>query len=545
MILEYLMSSAPPAARSSSLENPQVPISDAEAWENAFGTGWATEAGQTVTHTKAVSLAAVWSAVQQISGDVSKLPLGTFRKVPGAKPQVDESHYLFPQINPVGQANRELSALKLWRRAMVHALLWQNACILCDWQGPRIAAFYNFLPDRTALYRHNGKLYVITEVGDHGQLKAFPYEQVIHIEGLTLDGLAGEDLVQAGREDFAQALAGRQFTSKFFKNNLTAGGILQVPPGAPPKARQKVEKAIADKSGADQAFKTLVLRDNFKWHSTQVNPEAAQLVELDEAKVRDVARRFLLSPARLGVSESISYNSLEAERRGYHETTLAYWLSMIRAELNTKCLTAAGRRRWLIDYNVNLALLWADAQTLASIAVQGINARDAAGRPLFTVDEARAWFNLPPHPEPPADPPPADEDEPEPDRAAFVALLAREMQRLARRLNVHAQRAAKACHSEQSGRPWGQWLEAVRDVHGDVAVDSLTAPLAACRAAGWLEDTTTATAAAGALLSPYLDCCQDLAARCNWADLLPEAEAALARFAETTAAEVAALLIKE
>jgi HK97 family phage portal protein len=543
MILDYLLSGGDTGgAVRASLENPTVPLSDPAAWNEHFGSYAASGTGEIVTHKRAISLAAVWASVQMISGDVSKLPLSTFRKQPPAKPQPDESHYLFPKINPLGQANPEISALKLWRRAMVHALLWQNAFILPDWQGPRIAGFYNFLPDRTDLFRHKGRLWVITEVGDEGQVKAFPYSEVIHIEGLTLDGLAGEDLVVAAREDFGQALAARGFTSKFFKHNLTAGGILQVPPGATPKATKKMEQAIEERGGSDKAFKTLIMRDNFKWHSTQVAPEAAQMVELDEAKVRDVARRFLLSPTRLGVKESISYNSLEADRRSYHDTTLSYWLSIIRSELNSKCLTTQGRARWLIDYNVNLALLWADAQTLASIAVQGINATDAGGQALFTVNEARSWFNLPPHPDAPDDPdPPADPDDDENARAAFELLISREMVRIVRRLNVHTLKAARACASSRSGVPWAEWLTRLRDDHLEVARDYLATPLRAVGAAGYLVPDERA---APDLLHEYKLLLEDLASRFSAVDLPEAVEPALETFEQTTAANLAAQLIR-
>jgi HK97 family phage portal protein len=378
-----------------SLENPAVSWSDPNAFSDTLGISHDTDAGVTVTHRKAISLAPFWAAVKMISGDVSKLPLEVFSRE-GEDRQPDYDHPAYDRINLGGMANEEVSALRFWRRFVVSALVYENAYAWCQFDnGGRLLGLYNLLPDRTTVAKIRGQLWVLTEVsGPGGQSKVEPrrYSECLHIEGLCLNNLAGEDMVYHAREDIAQALAARRFTARFFKNGAHIGGVLHVPPGTTPKAKAKVEKGLETKFGsADNAFKTMVLRDGFKWFATMAKPQEAQLAELDEQQARNAARRFLLRPSKLGIQDSTSYNSLEQDRKDYYDTALSYWLVAIKSECNTKLLSEEDRqtRRRFIDYNIN-ALAWADVSIVATIGYQGV----AAG--VLDADEVRRWWNLPP-----------------------------------------------------------------------------------------------------------------------------------------------------
>jgi HK97 family phage portal protein len=497
--------------RALSLENPSVSIADPGVLAEAFGWTLPTDSGQSVNPSRAVSLSAVWAAIKMISGDVSRLPMQTYRRQSdGRRPVADDAHPAWDVLQPLGTANEECSTLKLWRRVMVHALLYENGYVWIDRANDgRILGLYQLLSDRTVIARKSGRLWVVTEVGDDttggSRLVAKPAAEVIHIEGLCLDGLAGCDLISTAREDIGVALASRQFKSRFFGAGMHAGGILQVPPGASDKATKQIEDAIErSHSSSERAFRTLVLRDGFKWHSTQVNPDQAQLTEIDESQIRDLCRRFLLSPGRLGVRNSVSYNSLEMERRDYYDTTLSYWLSMIRAEVNTKLLSAEERRQWLIDYHVSLALLWADASTLTTVATQGVNARDSSGRSIFDANEVRGWFGIAereeddmpliqqpdPEAQQPQEPPAesdggtdgGDDEDAGNTRAAWRGLIGAELGRLARRWTVQAERARNRGDLES----WSQtYLDARQQ---SLAIEAITPAVHAAAVCGGVRD---------------------------------------------------------
>lgn len=386
-------------ARSGSLENPSVPLS-ALTLESWLGVRSSTDAGEHVDHHRALTYSPIWQGVHLISGDVAKLPLHVFRRLPNGGREVDHRHPVDALISLDGLPNDEVDTYTFWRRFMTSALLWENAYAWIDRAGNgEVLGLYNLLPDRTTIERINGDLWYITELSDDTapggyRIKALMADEVLHVEGISTDYLGGCDMVLRARQDIGLALAARKFTSKFFSNGGQYGGILQVPPGQTPEAQGRVEQAIQQRhSGTDKAFKTLVLRDGYKWFSTTVDPDKAKLTDLDEQQVRHAARWLNLSPEFLGVKESVSYNSLEARKQGYLDSTLSHWLVAIKAACNHKLRTTSERlnRELFVDYNIN-ALLWADARTRSEIAEKGI----LSGR--FSVNETRAWENMNPRP---------------------------------------------------------------------------------------------------------------------------------------------------
>lgn len=487
----FAASEAEPEQRSGSLENPSVSLNDPDAWRETFGLGLDTLAGESVSHLRSLSLSPVWRAVGMISGDVSKLPLEVFRRTQDNGRESDRTHPASLRIRKNGQANEEVTALKLWRRAMVHALLWNNAFIWID-RDPVTglpAGLYNWLPDRTVPVRRrtDGMLFYETDIG--GRLYYAHHDDIIHIEGINAGDGSAPDLVAQARDDFACAIARRRFTSKFFKNGMHAGGVLQAPVGSSKTARDKLEKGIQDKAGGDNAFRIMVLRDGFKFHKTMVDPQQAQMHELRVDDVRDVANWFQLSPDRLGVEDSVSYNSLSERKQDYLDTTLSYWLVAILAECNAKLLTPSQRESdsHFVDYNIN-ALLWTNATDRSTIAVQGIQAR------RFTINETRAWENLNPVPWGDTfESPPADTNTPADPNAnadgntsgtrhsadapivagelpAWLEQLARDaLTRCCRRIHVHAEKASRRGSLDS--------FAAAFDIDHRAAIQSILLPL--------------------------------------------------------------------
>ncbi|QDV56506.1 phage portal protein [Rosistilla oblonga] len=359
-------------------------------WD-VFATGDTSDAGETVTATKALGYAPVYQAVSRISGDVAKLPLGIYKRVKGGK-ELQRNHAVFPIIQLMGRANPSVSAFKFWRRLMAQALLWNNGWAWIERSASgRPIGLYNLLSDRTGYGRDKktGQLCVHTEVG--GKLWQLLPDDVIHVEGVSIDCEAGESILRLFRHDFGLALAARKFKSKFFKGNANLGGILMVPPGSNPdnvrKVRNKLDAKMSGES--NESFKTLVLRDGYKWLGTQVDPQKASVSSIDEDGIRSVAQMYNLDPSLFGLKSSVSYNSREMAKQDYHESALSPWLVGIKSECQLKLLSDAEREAdtHLIDYNIN-AMQWTDAKTRAEIASKGIQ----SGR--YSPNETRSWENM-------------------------------------------------------------------------------------------------------------------------------------------------------
>ena len=96
---------------------------------------------------------------------------------------------------------------------------------------------------------------------------------------------------------------------------------------------------------------------------------------------------FNLSPSKLGLKDSTSYNSEEAATSDYFNGALSHWLLSVSSEITTKCLSEKERASGVYaEHNIN-ALLWADASTRSQIGIAGIT------NGVYSPNEVRSWNN--------------------------------------------------------------------------------------------------------------------------------------------------------
>ena len=380
----------PVQQRDYSLENPNLPLNDQKIWEAVFNDSFGTASGVSVTAEKSLMYAPFYHGVTLISGDVAKLPRPVYKRRPDIGDDArerDRGHRLNYILNTAW--NEETEAIKGWERFVSDAIVYRNgyARILFDGAG-NVSELYNLLPDRTHCEYIDGKLWYVTEAG--GKLiPLYPWE-VLHVQGPPLcNGSA--PLFQMARNAIALGLAQEKFASKFFANGGRVGGILELPMGMPKPARDTIEEGFRKAyEGADNPFKTVILRDNAKFHAAQQSPTDSQLVEATEAQTRAIAHFLNLAPSKLGLSDSVSYNSKAEDNQNYLDTTLQIWLTRIESACNFRLLSVRQSDTHFIEHNT-AALLKMNLQAQADSFQKLIAAR------VMNPNECRAKLNMLPY----------------------------------------------------------------------------------------------------------------------------------------------------
>lgn len=329
-----------PVSMPLSIENPSVSLDDPATWDLLSG-GASTSSGIRVSETKALTHPAVWQALTMISGDIAALPLEVFREETDGDRIVLESDPLYELVH--WQPNVEMNAYRFWMRVIAWKLLWGNSYAFISRRGDgAVDQLIPLLPDRTAPERVGGQLAYVTEVA--GRLVPLPPSDVLHFEGLAIDTLAGYHFITAARQAVGLGLAEMDFASKFFRNGGRVGGILELPASTSKPARDKIAEGFAKHYGSNEAFKTVILRENAKFHQAQMSPEQAQVVEARQESTRDVARLFNIRPGKLGEESRSSYASKSEDNKDYHDTTLRPHLRSITQECRSKLLTPTQKR---------------------------------------------------------------------------------------------------------------------------------------------------------------------------------------------------------
>lgn len=338
----------------------------------------------------------VSQCLQMIAGDCAKLPLRVKLRQTNGLDFVDASaeHYAQGLIDTWGRPNDEDTQFDLFYDWYFDALLWGGGYLWIQRVGAVPVALYRLLPDRTFKLDRGGRCYFVTSVYDDARgeyvKRVLPNEDVLYLEN-TAVGFENCKPVQLYRKTFKAAIAAVDWTARYFGQGTQSGGILMVPPGASETAINNAEKMIRERANPDFWFRTMVLKDNFRWQSTTADLKNANSAELDEQSARSVSRIYNIPPSKLGIRDSMSYNSREADKQEYLDSCLSSWLIQGRSQCHRKLILPSEQRSTIVDYVVDeLAMLNMDARsTLVNNAID---------RDWMDVDEARRIMKLPPRP---------------------------------------------------------------------------------------------------------------------------------------------------
>ena len=114
------------------------------------------------------------------------------------------------------------------------------------------------------------------------------------------------------------------------------------------------------------------------------------MVEASESQVRQVARWLNLAPSKLGLSDSVSYNSKAEDNQDYLDSTLSIWLALIASECNSKLLSEEEKATHFFEHNT-AALLRMNTLQRYQVYEIGIRTR------ILNPNEARSKENMLPY----------------------------------------------------------------------------------------------------------------------------------------------------
>jgi HK97 family phage portal protein len=326
----------------------------------AFGGGVESAAGVPVTEMTAMSVSAVFACVRNLAEDEAKLPLITYRRLEprGKERATDNPIYALLHDSP----NEEMTAFDFRQAVMVGAVMWGKGCAEIERSyGGIPTALWPIEPWRICPRRDSsGKLFYEVDGRDRLEL-----DDVLHIKGLSGDGIMGYMMAQVGRDSFGLSIAAQRFAAKFFGNGSRPSGVLTTKKRLDPEGRDRLKAAWQQTyGGIENAHKTPVLEEDTQWVQTSTAPEEAQLLESRQFTVEDVARWFRMPPHKIGhLMRAAGWSTLEATNTDYIIDTLMPWF--VRWEQEIKRKLAPGDPSIFAEHLVD-GMLRGDAQARAA-----------------------------------------------------------------------------------------------------------------------------------------------------------------------------------
>ena len=328
--------------------------------------GNANQTGRPVTPATAVGSTAVWAAVRIISESIATLPLRVYERRDGGRVIATE-HPLYPILHD--RPNPRQTAVEYREQQLASLLLWGNAYTWIDrWPSGRPRNLWPIRPDRVTVRidvaTENDpvpSLVYVVSTHDGGQ-RVYAADDILHVRGLSSDGLMGLSPIAVHRDAVGLEQAEREFAGRFFGNNGRPGGVLKVAGrlsnDAAVRLKQSWETAHR---GLENAHRVAVLEEGIEWQSMGMPLQDAQFVEQRRFSIEEIARIFRVPLHLMGDLQRATYSNIEHQSIEFVVHTIRPWCVRLEQAYAT-LLYPSERQALYVEHSVD-ALLRGDIKS--------------------------------------------------------------------------------------------------------------------------------------------------------------------------------------
>jgi HK97 family phage portal protein len=334
-----------------------------------------TASGVNVSETNAMRTSAVYACVRVIAQSMASIPLITYRHTKTGKERaLDHKLYSILHDSP----NPEMTAFEFRMTMMASLLLWGNAYaeietnargdVLALW--PLLPGMMEVMRARPAREGERGQLYYHYQLPDGGYQDLIPY-QIMHIRGLSFNGLVGLSPIQMAREAIGLSMATQEFGARFFGNGARPGVYLEHPGKLGDKAYERLLGSWnATHQGLANSHRATILEEGMKLETVGVPPEDAQFLETRNFQVEEIARIFNVPLHKIGDLRRATFSNIEHQSIGFVVDTLLPWATCWEQAI-TRDLIGPLERNAVYAKFLLAGLLRGDQQTRYASYAQG------------------------------------------------------------------------------------------------------------------------------------------------------------------------------
>jgi HK97 family phage portal protein len=361
--------------------------------------GPVASAGTRVSVSSSLGLAPVWSAVKLISEDVGQLPFKVYRDLGDGQKEEARSHRSWRMLHD--RPNSFTPAGRFWSTVTVHLLLYGNAFLLKRRdESDMVSELWLLRPSEMTVkwwpmlgektYVHTPAQMVVSG-GVQDRRREYDDSEVLHIMGLSMDGLTGMSVIEQCRNPLGTAIARDEFEGEFYANGAVLSGLVEM------EGRIRSDEAL---KRFKDSFKALymgrgkrhgipVLEDGAKLKQVGSPMKDLEFVAAQNMTATQIAVMFNLPPNKLGGSsgDALTYATVEM-----NQTAIA--IDAIAPVAHT-IAQAVSQDPSLLPQNVFSAEFVLDAMMRADAKSRGDFYTALTGVKAITPDEIRKRENMP------------------------------------------------------------------------------------------------------------------------------------------------------
>lgn len=347
-----------------------------------------TYAGEQVNTDVAMNIAAVYACVRILSNHVAMLPIQLYKNVAGKRKRAPD-HPVAKLIET--RPNPYMTPFQFKQTMEAHRQLYGNAYAEIQYSNSGYPkALWILNPTVTSIVMEknrdgNLKKYWIKTILPNGKTVCLPYENVLHLKGLSTNGLTGKSPIEVARETIGIQIAGQKFTGQFYANGTMTSGVLKVPQSLKPEAKTVIRQEWERfNNGLENSHRVAILDAGLDYQSLGIKQSEAQYIETQKFSIAEIARIFNVPPHMLAELERATFSNIEQQSLEFIRDTLSPLLISWEQELQYQLFLEDDvfNKKYYFKFNIN-SLLRGDSQARAAYYEKMINLG------IYSINEVR------------------------------------------------------------------------------------------------------------------------------------------------------------
>lgn len=271
--------------------------------------------------------------------------------------------------------------------------------------GFRPLSLHNMLPEEVTPFRYDrgdggGPRQYYLHSPAQGEKKILNGADVLHLAGLSWDGIAGLDPIQLHARTIERAATLDKYLTRFLRKGSVVRGAVEIPGGMTDEQLAQFKKIWRETfNGANgEGDDVAILTEGAKLNNASLSPHDAQLVQQAAYGTKQISQVTGVPPEVLFELSEAKYNT-SVEQAGQNVVRYCFRpiIEQAEAELSTKLLSEIDQQAgYAVQINAD-ALLRGDTKAVSDEAEKTVKSA------LRTRNEGRALLGLAPDPDPESD----------------------------------------------------------------------------------------------------------------------------------------------
>ena len=360
-------------------------------WAGLFGT-YQSRSGVAVGWKRALHVSTFLACTRRIAEAVSTVPTKVYKKPRGEKREEAFDHPLYDLLD--SEPNEWQDPLQFKETLAVHCAVTNNAYAFKNVVRGEIKELIPIVPthvqpkwtsDRTPYY-------VVT--APDGSQEKFTTDEILHIRGLSWDGLCGLDAVQLLQEPLGLALATEQTHAMLHAHGARPSGIISVAKNLDEKELVRLAAWVKKHySGLDNVSRVMILDNDAKFTPFDMKGVDAEHIKLRNHEIESICHGMGVLPIVIGYPAEMAARAAAETLIAMHLVhTIRPWHRRFEKAFDRQLLSRDDRKAGYYTKFIDGEFLRATAKDRAEYNKVALGGAGAPG--WATINDVRDWDDM-------------------------------------------------------------------------------------------------------------------------------------------------------